>query len=71
MYNRHDFKQHHGRTVYSTNEEVSRWQIRLTHSSAIIDSGKMDETRRQRLDALKFTWKVRGAGVAVAVSIYC
>jgi hypothetical protein len=30
----------------------------------------MDETRRQRLDALKFTWKVRGAGVAVDVAVY-
>jgi hypothetical protein len=62
MYNKLcDFKQHHGHCIATYNDEsneaLAKW---VSTQRVTFGRGEMDENRRQRLDALNFTWKVQG-----------
>jgi dsDNA-binding SOS-regulon protein len=54
-----DFKQHYGHCRVPFKDESHEPLARWVASQRFHGCGKMDETRRQRLGALNFTWSVR------------
>jgi hypothetical protein len=63
-----DFKQLHGHYRVQFNDESNEPWSKWVSLQRFVGTGDMNETRRQRLDALNVTWRVQGGSSHAATA---